>query len=58
MAPRKKTVEKVVLVSDEEIAKEIVEGKKPFKIDQDSGTKFRYEFSNWDDYNKYKGEKG
>ena len=46
MAARKKVIEKAV----EEVIK-------PFKIDQDSGTKFRFEFSSWDEYNKYKGEK-
>ena len=46
MAARKKVVEKVV----EEVIK-------PSKIDQDSGTKFRYEFSSWDEYNKYNKEK-
>ena len=46
MAARKKAVEKVV----EEVTK-------PFKIGQDSGTKFRYEFKSWDEYHKYNKEK-
>ena len=47
MAARKKVIEKIV----EEVIK-------PFKIDQDKGTKFRYGFKSWDEYNKYKGSKG
>ena len=51
MAPRKKAIKEVL----EKVVEEV---KKPFKIDQDAGTKFRYEFKSWADYSKYKGEKG
>jgi len=50
MAARKKKVVEVV----EEVVEAVT---KPFKIDQDKGTKFRYEFKSWADYSKYKGEK-
>ncbi len=47
MAPRKK-----------KIVEEVVEViQKPFKMDQDKGTKFRYQFKSWAEYSKYKGEK-
>ena len=37
---------------------EKVEEVKPFKVDQDGGTKFRFDFKNWEDYTKYRGRKG
>ncbi len=54
MAPRKKMsgVDK----SEDKVVVE-KEVKKPFKIDQDKDTKFRYEFNSWIEYNKFKGEK-
>ena len=60
MAPRKKKiVEEVVELPKGKPQQEVTKEKvpKPFKIDQDKGTKFRYQFKSWAEYSKYKGEK-
>jgi len=60
MAPRKKMSGTDTSAPKGEPQQEVAkkEVKKPFKIDQDKDTKFRYEYKNWEEYHKYKGPKG